>query len=70
MCMVQVIAECTLLVEPVFREYMFHNLLADNGYTVIDIDYTASSDMAETIAGIYRHMGGKISDQVDGVKCW
>ena len=26
-----------------FREYMFHNLLADQGYTVIDIDYRASS---------------------------
>src|SRR5699024_12012383 len=26
-----------------YREYMFHNLLVDLGYTVIDIDYTASS---------------------------
>src|SRR5690606_8460029 len=26
-----------------FREYMFHNLLADKGYTVLDIDYRASS---------------------------
>src|SRR5690606_18982956 len=26
-----------------FREYMFNNMLAENGYTVIDIDYTASS---------------------------
>ncbi|MFX8727519.1 hypothetical protein ABTM60_19655, partial [Acinetobacter baumannii] len=26
-----------------FREQMFNNLLADKGYTVIDIDYRASS---------------------------
>jgi len=26
-----------------FREYMFHNLLADKGYTVIDMDYRASA---------------------------
>lgn len=51
-----------------FREYMFHNLLADKGYTVIDIDYTASSGYGRKHrTGIYRHMGGKdLSDQVDG----
>ncbi|WP_257214009.1 S9 family peptidase [Sphingobacterium sp. 1.A.5] len=53
-----------------FREYMFNNMLADNGYTVIDIDYTASSGYGRNHrTGIYRHMGGKdLSDQVDGVK--
>ena len=53
-----------------FREYMFHNLLADNGYTVLDIDYTASSGYGrDHRTGIYRHMGGKdLTDQVDGVK--
>ncbi len=53
-----------------FREYMFNNLLADNGYTVLDIDYTASSGYGRNHrTGIYRHMGGKdLSDQVDGVK--
>lgn len=52
------------------REYMFHNLLADNGYTVVDIDYTASSGYGRNHrTGIYRHMGGKdLTDQVDGVK--
>jgi len=52
------------------REYMFHNLLADHGYTVIDIDYTASSGYGRNHrTGIYRHMGGKdLTDQVDGVK--
>ena len=53
-----------------FREYMFHNFLADNGYTVLDIDYTASSGYGrDHRTGIYRHMGGKdLTDQVDGVK--
>jgi dipeptidyl aminopeptidase/acylaminoacyl peptidase len=51
-----------------FREYMFHNLLADNGYTVLDIDYRGSAGYGrDWRTGIYRHMGGRdLSDQVDG----
>ncbi len=53
-----------------FREYMFHNLLADLGYTVLDIDFTASSGYGrDHRTGIYRHMGGKdLTDQVDGAQ--
>ena len=53
-----------------YREYMFHNLLVDNGYTVLDIDYRGSAGYGrEWRTGIYRHMGGKdLSDQVDGAK--
>ena len=53
-----------------FREYMFHNFLADQGYTVLDIDYTGSSGYGRDFrTGIYRHMGGKdLTDQVDGAK--
>lgn len=53
-----------------FREYMFHNLLVDNGYTVLDIDYRASAGYGrDWRTAIYRHMGGKdLSDQVDGAK--
>ena len=53
-----------------FREYMFHNLLTDLGYTVIDIDYRGSAGYGrDWRTGIYRHMGGKdLSDQVDGVE--
>ena len=53
-----------------FREYMFHNLLTDLGYTVIDIDYRGSAGYGrDWRTGIYRHMGGKdLSDQLDGVK--
>ncbi|TAF32175.1 MAG: S9 family peptidase [Cytophagales bacterium] len=53
-----------------FREYMFHNLLIDKGYTVLDIDYRASEGYGQKWrTGIYRHMGGlDLSDHVDGVK--
>lgn len=53
-----------------YREYMFHNFLVDNGYTVLDIDYRGSAGYGRDCrTGIYRHMGGKdLSDQVDGAK--
>lgn len=53
-----------------FREYMFNNFLADNGYTVLDIDYRGSSGYGrDWRTGIYRFMGGKdLTDQVDGAK--
>lgn len=53
-----------------FREYQFHNFLADNGYTVLDIDYRGSAGYGrDWRTGIYRHMGGKdLSDHVDGAK--
>lgn len=53
-----------------YREYMFHNLLTDLGYTVLDIDYRASKGYGrDHRTAIYRHMGGKdLSDQLDGKK--
>jgi dipeptidyl aminopeptidase/acylaminoacyl peptidase len=52
------------------REFMFNNLLADLGYTVLDIDYRASDGYGRDFrTGIYRFMGGKdLSDQIDGKK--
>ena len=52
------------------REYLFNNLLADEGYTVLDIDYRGSAGYGrDWRTGIYRHMGGKdLLDQVDGAK--
>ncbi|MBC7948626.1 MAG: S9 family peptidase [Chitinophagaceae bacterium] len=52
-----------------FREYMFNNLLADQGYVVLDIDYRGSSGYGrDWRTGIYRYMGGKdLSDHTDGV---
>lgn len=51
-----------------FREYMFHNLLAQRGYVVLDVDYRASSGYGrDWRTAIYRHMGGKdLEDVVDG----
>ncbi|MDZ7343605.1 MAG: prolyl oligopeptidase family serine peptidase [candidate division KSB1 bacterium] len=53
-----------------FREYFFHNLLTDRGYTVLDPDYRASAGYGrEWRTAIYRHMGGKdLEDIVDGAK--
>ncbi|MBE9464046.1 prolyl oligopeptidase family serine peptidase [Dyadobacter subterraneus] len=53
-----------------FREYMFHNLLTDQGYTVLDLDYRGSAGYGrDWRTGIYRFMGGKdLTDNVDGAK--
>ncbi|MCB0561044.1 MAG: prolyl oligopeptidase family serine peptidase [Phaeodactylibacter sp.] len=53
-----------------YREYMFHNFLVDNGYTVLDIDYRGSAGYGRNWrTAIYRHMGGKdLDDQVDGAQ--
>ena len=50
------------------REYMFHNLMADNGYTILDIDYRASEGYGRDYrTAIYRFMGGRdLQDQIDG----
>src|SRR5262249_2263749 len=50
-----------------FREFMFNNLLADNGYYVIDVDYRGSAGYGrDWRTAIYRHMGGKdLDDNVD-----
>lgn len=52
------------------REYMFHNMLTDLGYTVLDIDYRGSDGYGRNVrTGIYRFMGGKdLSDHIDGKK--
>ncbi|TXK46439.1 prolyl oligopeptidase family serine peptidase [Pontibacter qinzhouensis] len=53
-----------------FREYMFHNFLVDQGYTVLDIDYRGSAGYGRDVrTGIYQFMGGKdLSDHVDGAR--
>ncbi len=53
-----------------YREYMFHNILVDNGYTVLDIDYRGSAGYgSEWRTDIYRHMGGKdLNDHIDAAK--
>ncbi len=53
-----------------YHEMMFNNLLADLGYTVLDIDYRASAGYGRNFrTGIYRFMGGKdLDDQVDAAR--
>ncbi|HEY2896832.1 MAG TPA: prolyl oligopeptidase family serine peptidase, partial [Gemmatimonadaceae bacterium] len=53
-----------------FREYMFNQYLASNGYVVIDIDYRGSAGYGrDWRTAIYRHMGGRdLQDEVDGSK--
>lgn len=53
-----------------FREYMFNNMLADKGYTVLALDFRASAGYGrDWRTSIYRHMGGRdLDDQVDGAK--
>lgn len=53
-----------------YREYMFHNLLVDNGFTVLDIDYRASEGYGRDYrTAIYRTMGERdLQDQLDGKK--
>ena len=53
-----------------FREYMFNNMLADNGYYVMDIDYRGSAGYGRNWrTGIYRHMGGKdLDDHIDAIQ--
>jgi dipeptidyl aminopeptidase/acylaminoacyl peptidase len=51
-----------------YREYMFHHLLAERGYVVLDADYRGSSGYGrDWRTGIARHMGGKdLEDVLDG----
>ena len=53
-----------------YREYMFHNLLVDQGYTVLDVDYRASAGYGRDYrTAIYRHMGGRdVQDFIDAKK--
>jgi dipeptidyl aminopeptidase/acylaminoacyl peptidase len=50
-----------------FRETMFHHLLADKGYLVLDLDFRASAGHGrDWRTAIYRHMGGRdLQDYVD-----
>ncbi|MEO2279448.1 S9 family peptidase [Pseudoalteromonas pernae] len=53
-----------------FREFMFHSLLANEGYVVMDMDYRASKGYGrDWRTAIYRQMGTpETQDLVDGVK--
>ncbi len=52
------------------REYLFHHLLADRGFVVLDLDYRGSAGHGrDWRTAIYKHMGGRdLDDQVDGAR--
>ncbi len=52
-----------------FREQMFHNLLVQKGYVVLDMDYRASKGYGSAWrTAIYRQMGHpELVDYIDGV---
>ena len=52
------------------REMMFHHLLMERGYIVLDLDYRGSAGHGrDWRTAVYRHMGGKdLDDQVDAAK--
>ena len=52
-----------------FREQMFHNLLNEHGYVVLDMDYRASEGYGrDWRTAIYRQMGTpELEDLIDGV---
>lgn len=52
-----------------FREFMFHSLLVQHGYVVLDMDYRASQGYGrDWRTAIYRQMGTpEVEDLVDGV---
>ena len=53
-----------------FREQMFHNLLVQRGYIVLDLDYRASEGYGrDWRTAIYRHMGKpELEDYLDGLE--
>ncbi len=52
-----------------FREQMFHNLLVQQGYLVLDMDYRGSAGYGrDWRTAIYQHMGHpELEDYIDGV---
>jgi dipeptidyl aminopeptidase/acylaminoacyl peptidase len=52
-----------------FREFMFHTLLANEGYVVLDMDYRASKGYGrDWRTTIYRNMGHpELEDYLDGI---
>ena len=49
------------------REFLFHQMLIEKGYTVLDVDYRASEGYGRNYrTAIYRHMGGRdLQDFID-----
>jgi dipeptidyl aminopeptidase/acylaminoacyl peptidase len=53
-----------------YHEYLFHHILMERGFLVIEVDYRGSAGYGrDWRTGIYEHMGGKdLDDNVDAAK--
>jgi dipeptidyl aminopeptidase/acylaminoacyl peptidase len=53
-----------------YHEYLFHHLLQERGYLVLDVDYRGSAGYGrDWRTAVYQHMGGKdLDDIVDAAK--
>lgn len=53
-----------------FREFLFHQMLMREGFSVLDLDYRGSAGYGrDWRTGIYRHMGGRdLNDQIDAAR--
>ena len=53
-----------------YHEYMFHHLLKERGYLVLDVDYRGSAGYGrDWRTAVYQHMGGKdLDDIVDAAR--
>jgi dipeptidyl aminopeptidase/acylaminoacyl peptidase len=53
-----------------YHEYMFHHLLRERGYLVLDVDYRGSAGYGrDWRTAVYQHMGGKdLDDIVDAAR--
>jgi dipeptidyl aminopeptidase/acylaminoacyl peptidase len=54
-----------------FREFMFHSLLAQRGYVVLDLDYRASAGYGrDWRTAIYRQMGSPEVEDLEDSRRW
>lgn len=54
-----------------FREHMFHHILAERGFVVLDLDYRASAGYGrDWRTAIYRHMGKAEIDDCEDAIAW
>jgi dipeptidyl aminopeptidase/acylaminoacyl peptidase len=53
-----------------YHEYMFHHILEERGFLVLDVDYRGSAGYGrDWRTAVYQHMGGKdLDDIVDAAK--
>ncbi|HTK81614.1 MAG TPA: S9 family peptidase [Bacteroidota bacterium] len=53
-----------------YREYMFHHVLTEQGYVVLEVEYRGSAGLGRDYrTDVYMHLGGKdLQDEVEGIE--